>query len=756
MQNPDASNEIFRIAAELTKYTSKNIFLTGKAGTGKTTFLRYIRQNTRKNLAVVAPTGVAAINAGGVTMHSFFQLPFEPFIPVKKAFSGNMHIVDKHNIFSKIQLNSQKRDVMEELELLIIDEVSMMRCDKLDTIDTILRGIRKKNIPFGGVQVLFIGDMYQLPPVAPDADWNILKDYYMSPFFFDAHVIKEIDLVYVELKKMYRQKQQSFIDLLNNVRNNTVTEFDFELLHSRYRPIYELENTEKAITITTHNYKADKINNYELNKLPGAEFVFKGNIEGDFSDKSLPTEVNLTLKVGAQIMFIKNDTGEDRAFYNGKLATVKAITNEKITVTMQDDGSEFELKKQTWENIRYNFNKEKNEIEEEELGKFTQYPIRLAWAITIHKSQGLTFENVIIDAGQSFTPGQVYVALSRCTTLEGMTLLSKINPYVIATDERIVAFAKQEAEVERLSAILSDEKKHYQDKLLINAFNYGRVLKYQEEFYAFVQNKKLPDIKGAIILAKSMLQKSREQYVVAEKFKEQIQNILNKEPLDTKLLEERVTKGLTWFAENFSRDLLQPLADHIVSLYGASKVRKYNKYVRELLSGLEHHLKTLCAVSYGDIVFLKEENAYLEYLPVLPDPPAKPKKEKKSSEPKQIEPPTETYQHKSVTLLKEGKTVEEIALIRNIEASTIIGHLGTFMLEGEIKLTDILPQERIDSILSIIKNEDNNFDLVIDASTNDYQNIQAIWDILGKDYSYNEIKFVYKDWKMQQVQNLSR
>ena len=553
---------------------------------------------------------------------------------------------------------------------------------------------------------------------------------------------------------MYRQKQQSFIDLLNNVRNNTVTEFDFELLHSRYRPIYELENTEKAITITTHNYKADKINNDELNKLPAPEFVFKGNIEGDFSDKSLPTEVNLTLKVGAQIMFIKNDTGEDRAFYNGKLATVKAIVNDKITVTMQDDGSEFELKKQTWENIRYNFNKEKNEIEEEELGKFTQYPIRLAWAITIHKSQGLTFENVIIDAGQSFTPGQVYVALSRCTTLEGMTLLSKINPYVIATDERIVAFAKQEAEVERLSAILSDEKKHYQDKLLVNAFNYGRVLKYQEEFYAFVQNKKLPDVRGAIILAKSMLQKSREQYVVAEKFKEQIQSILNKEPLDTNLLEERVTKGLTWFAENFSKDLLQPLADHIVSLYGAAKVRKYNKYVRELLSGLEHHLKTLCAVGYGDIIFFKEENAHVKYLPVLPPPPPKPKKEK-NSEPKQVEPPRETYQHKSLTLLKEGKTVDEISTIRSIEASTIIGHLGPFMLEGEIKLTDILPKERIDKIISVIKNEEQNnpeFDV---SSNSDYKNIQTMWDILGKDYSWNEIKFVYKDWKMQQMQKVS-
>ena len=264
MQYPDNSNTQFRLAAELVNYTGQHIFLTGKAGSGKTTFLRFIKNNITKNCAVVAPTGVAAINAGGVTMHSFFQLPFEVYLPINAPFTGNLQVTYQHNLFSKIQLNSQKREVMEELELLIIDEVSMLRCDKLDCIDAILRGVRKKNYPFGGVQVLFIGDMYQLPPVAPDAEWQILKEHYNSPFFFDAQVLKNTNVVYVELNKIYRQNEQQFINLLNNVRNNTMTEYDFELLQERYNPSFRPKHDEQYITIASHNFIADKINADEL------------------------------------------------------------------------------------------------------------------------------------------------------------------------------------------------------------------------------------------------------------------------------------------------------------------------------------------------------------------------------------------------------------------------------------------------------------------------------------------------------------
>ncbi len=613
MQNPDESNAEFKIAADLIKFSNKNIFLTGKAGTGKTTFLHYIRAHCRKNLAVIAPTGVAAINAGGVTMHSFFQLPFEPFVPVKKSFSVNMGVSDKHSLFNKIKLNTQKREVIEALELLIIDEVSMLRCDKLDSIDTILRAIRKKNIPFGGVQVLFIGDMYQLPPVAPDNDWQILREHYKSPFFFDAQVIHEIELVHVELLKIYRQKQQIFIDLLNNVRNNNVTEFDFELLQERYRPVFSEEEMEHAITITTHNYKADKINIEELQKLSTEEHVFIGKIEGDFSEKSLPTELKLTLKEGAQIMFIKNDTGEDRAFYNGKIATVKSIAKNKITVTMQDDGSEFEVKKHNWENIKYVLNKQKNIVEEEELGRFTQYPIRLAWAITIHKSQGLTFENIIIDAGQSFAPGQVYVALSRCTTLEGMILLSRINPHVISTDERIIAFSKQTTPLNRLENLLENETKLERDKNVLQAFEFGHLIKHMEGYVFWVSAKNFPDIKGAAVTANYLMQKVKQQYVLAEQYKSEIEIVLDVDMVNLIQLEEVITRHIYTLADKLSGELIKPLQEHIATLDNSVKMRKYIGITKTILTSFELQLKTLCSLQYGELQFIKADEAQTKY-----------------------------------------------------------------------------------------------------------------------------------------------
>ncbi|MFI5171200.1 MAG: helix-turn-helix domain-containing protein [Chitinophagales bacterium] len=729
MQNPDVTNATFRIASDLVNYTSQHIFLTGKAGTGKTTFLKFIKDTTRKNISVVAPTGVAAINAGGVTMHSFFQLPFEPFIPVKSGFGMNTHVADKHNLFSKIQLSGSKREVMEELQLLVIDEVSMLRCDKLDAIDTILRHVRKNNIPFGGVQVLFIGDMYQLPPVAPDEEWRILKEHYNSPFFFDAHVIREINLVNIELKKIYRQNEQHFIDLLNNVRNNSVSDHDYELLHSRYIPNYKSTPDDYFITISTHNYKADKINADELKKLSGPEFIFKGDIEGEFSDKALPTEQNLVLKAGAQVMFIKNDTGEERKYYNGKIATVKKVLKDSIIVTMQDDGTEFELKKETWENIRYTFNKEKNIIEEETLGKFTQYPVRLAWAITIHKSQGLTFTKVIIDAGQSFAAGQVYVALSRCATLEGMVLLSKIYPGVISTDERIVEFSAQESKMEILEEVLITEKKKYLDNQLIGTFNYAHIIKLLEEFVAFVPNKKLPDIKGAVILARELNNKAKQQYVVTEKFKIQLQAMLGDDPhLPT--IEERVTKGIIWMMQNISNDLLHPLANHLSSLQYAAKVRKYTKHVNELINALSNFIRHLNDTSYGDLVFIKDKNYYLQFIPEIKSVT------KRVSGGQEV---GETYRT-TLGLFREGLNIGEIAEKRGLALSTIESHLSRYVATGEINIYDIYSDERINMILQIF----------------DDPSVESINDVrqkLGSDYSYNQVRMIHEYWKMMHAVN---
>lgn len=716
MEYPDNSNTQFRLAAELVNYTGQHIFLTGKAGSGKTTFLRFIKNNITKKCAIVAPTGVAAINAGGVTMHSFFQLPFEVFIPINAPFSGHLNVTYKHNLFSKVQLNKQKREVIEELELLIIDEVSMLRCDKLDCIDAILRGVRKKNIPFGGVQMLFIGDMYQLPPVAPDAEWLILKEHYTSPFFFDAHVFKSANVVYVELKKIYRQKEQTFIQLLNNIRNNTMEQEDFELLQTRYYPDFRPAPEEQYITIASHNYKADKINSEELNKLTAPPITFNGILEGDFSEKSLPADKQLVLKEGAQIMFIKNDSGEDRKYYNGKIAVIKSINKDTIIVTMRDEGIDFELKKETWQNIRYQFNKEKNAIIEDIIGKYTQYPIRLAWAITIHKSQGLTFEKVVIDAGQSFAAGQVYVALSRCTTLSGMVLLSRIYSSAIGTDPRIVAFSEKELEEDVLDEIIQTEKVRYIQKKLFDAFNWDKPVKWLEAFAEFIPDRTLENKRAALSLSTRLLQAALEQREVAEKFAEKLPALISEYDINkSNDLHERITKAIEWFGENMQTRIFIPLVDHLHEINGHAKIRKYYEYVLNLLTQLEQHLKNIFEIQYDEITLYRGDNSYLQYIP---------KKPAKSGVGGKVNTAIE-----SLNLYQQGLSVPEIAEVRNLSPGTILKHLLPFTESGETAIEKLINPEKIQQIKQV-------------ATELDTADVKLIRSALGKGYDYTEVKLV--------------
>ncbi|MEO8943887.1 MAG: helix-turn-helix domain-containing protein [Ginsengibacter sp.] len=424
-------NEIFDLTYRFVTETSENIFLTGKAGTGKTTFLKYLKENCCKEIIVAAPTGVAAINAGGVTLHSLFQLPFHPFLPTP---------ANKSELLAKMKFSRQRQDLLRKMELLVIDEISMVRCDTMDAIDTILRSVRRKhNIPFGGVQLLCIGDLYQLPPVAPWHEWNILQEYYSSEFFFDSHVIKEQMPMLIELEKIYRQKEDSFVYLLNKVRNNQMDKDDFENLHQRYDPNFRPLLEEKYITLTSHNNQANLINYRELQKLPSAPVTYEAIIENEFPENSYPAEGSMILKPGAQVMFLKNDV-ISKKYFNGKIGVIKSLHQDEIIVTC--DGGDIYVSRETWENIRYAINRNDGKIEQEVLGTFTQFPLRLAWAITIHKSQGLTFEKVMIDAGEAFSSGQVYVALSRCTSLSGIVLLSKIPAAAIFCNGNVIAGQK--------------------------------------------------------------------------------------------------------------------------------------------------------------------------------------------------------------------------------------------------------------------------------------------------------------------------
>ena len=420
-------NEVFDLAYGFITETSENIFLTGKAGTGKTTFLKYLKEHCAKNIVVAAPTGVAAINAGGVTLHSLFQLPFFPFLPTKN---------NKEELLGKMKFNKQRQQLLRKMELLVIDEISMVRADVMDAIDTILRSVRRNHSsPFGGVQLLCIGDLYQLPPVAQNHEWSILQEYYASPFFFDSMVIREQMPLLIELDKIYRQKEDSFVRLLNKVRNNDMDADDYEDLHMRYRPDFRPSLEEKFITLTSHNNQADGINNRELQQLLKTPFTYNAEVSDDFPPHMYPAEAALVLKVGAQVMFLKNDTVFKR-YFNGKIGVIKSLEDDNIIV--EADGLDINVAKETWENTRYTLNRTDGKLEQEILGTFVQFPLRLAWAITIHKSQGLTFEKLMIDAGAAFSSGQVYVALSRCTSLEGIVLLSKIPAAAIYSNEHVV------------------------------------------------------------------------------------------------------------------------------------------------------------------------------------------------------------------------------------------------------------------------------------------------------------------------------
>src|ERR1019366_8839875 len=466
MQNINSMerNEIFDLCYRFVTETSENIFLTGKAGTGKTTFLKYLQKNCSKNMVVAAPTGVAAINAGGVTLHSLFQLPFHPFLPTKSH---------KDELLSKIRFNKQRQQLLRKIELLVIDEISMVRCDTMDAIDTILKSVRRRyDLPFGGVQLLCIGDLFQLPPVAQRHEWNILQEYYDSPFFFDSRVIKEDLPLLIELKKIYRQKDDSFVGLLNKVRNNEMSKDDFEDLHQRYLPDFRPSPEEKFITLTSHNNQADIINSRELHKLLSASHKYDAIIKEDFPVNNYPAEGSLVLKLGAQVMFLKNDVIQKR-YFNGKIGVIKSLDDEEIVVA--SDGTNVAVTRETWENTRYVLNRTDGKLEQETLGTFTQFPLRLAWAITIHKSQGLTFEKVMIDAGAAFSSGQVYVALSRCTNLDGIVLLSKISAEAIYCNENVLKGHKSLTHKGSLAERFDGARQIFTQQLLEEIFSFNEI-----------------------------------------------------------------------------------------------------------------------------------------------------------------------------------------------------------------------------------------------------------------------------------------
>lgn len=589
----DPTNDVFRMAVDLVNQGRRNIFLTGKAGTGKTTFLRHIRENCPKQVAVVAPTGVAAINAGGVTIHSFFQLPLSPFIPVNHGGSQGEEGLDKTSLLGRQRLTSEKRKVMRELELLIIDEISMVRCDTLDAVDTVLRHVRRKPFePFGGVQVLFIGDMYQLPPVIKEQEWRLISSYYPGPFFFDSQVIRNELPLFVEFKKIYRQSDQQFIDLLNQIRENALNATGRALLESRLQPQFQASESEGFILLTTHNEKARMINNRELSKLPDEPATYHARVKGEFFESAFPAEEVLQLKVGAQVMFIKNDSDRARRYFNGKIGKVTALENDRIMVSCGDEEEDIEVKTEEWLNIRYSINKQSQQLEEEEMGSFTQFPLRLAWAITIHKSQGLTFKNAIIDAGQSFAAGQVYVALSRCTSLDGLVLLSRIPEHALVTDRRIAEFSRLALSSNSLEEEVRAARASAERQLAISYFDFSAIITNFEELRSHLTEHAKEFNKEASAWAMNFSSKVSEVEETARKFHQWIQAQLvdDSQPSRNTNIKERSLKAAGYFIQKLdelltelnnppletdSREQARIVNDRLSELYTSVALRKF-------------------------------------------------------------------------------------------------------------------------------------------------------------------------------------
>lgn len=734
----DSSNHLFQLAVRFVNQTNRHIFLTGKAGTGKTTFLKYIRDNTFKKLAIVAPTGVAAINAGGVTLHSFFQLPHGSFLPIQQTgWNSNSSFITPHTLLKNLRLNNDKKVLLQELELLIVDEVSMLRADILDEIDCILRHVRKKQFePFGGVQMLYIGDLFQLPPVVKNDEWDILRQQYRSPFFFDAQALQQNPPLYLELKKIYRQTDAEFIEVLNNIRNNKTTQADLDLLHKHYQPGYESAENEKYITLTTHNAKADTINQVQLEKLNGNISECKAEVTGDFNERAYPADVLLQLKEGAQIMFIKNDKGESRRFYNGKIATISRILSGDIYIRFEGDEHDMLLEKETWRNIRYQYNQEQDMIEEEEVGAFKQYPIRLAWAITIHKSQGLTFERAIIDAGASFAPGQVYVALSRLTSLAGLILYSRIQPSNIHTDERVIEFTRLEKEEDQLAQELHLQQKIYITRFLVQTFDWLKLAEGMEMHYESYETRQVPDKNHCVVWAKGLLDAVLKQQEMAGKFTRQLEQLLPNASEDGyQFLHQRVTAGSAYFLQAMD-EMETSIKNHITEVKAKPKAKKYVTHLQQLSllpQRKKQQLNQAVQITEG---LIKGVNT-TEILELVEQKRTDVIKQETVVEKKTPRLPKGETNRISLQLFKEGKDVTEIATIRELAPSTIESHLVSFVRTGEIDVKELVPEDKIATILRTVE----ELNLPSPGSA-------PVKEKLGEDYSWIEIKAVlsYREW----------
>lgn len=716
--------EMTGIAQEALRFintTSVPLFLTGKAGTGKTTFLKNLAENTHKSYIVVAPTGIAALNAGGVTIHSQFQLPFGMFIPDRDLPLDEFNGGNQYNqrlLARQSPLKDHRRQLLRSIDLLVIDEVSMLRADLLDAIDYRLKSARGNfHQPFGGIQMLFIGDLFQLPPVIRREEEARLRQYYSSPWFFDAHCLRSDALVYIELDKIFRQRDAAFIRILNNLRNNLVTPEDIATLNEHHRPDLSLEEMRNSITLTTHNQQADDINIRalaELNK-PAAEFAAR--IQGDFPESMYPALPTLTLKTGAQVMFIRNDT-ETRQYVNGKIGVVTSMEDDEITVRLSDTGDELLVTRTVWENKSFHVNKDTQDIEEDITGTFEQFPLKLAWAITIHKSQGLTFDRAIIDPGRAFTDGQVYVALSRLRSLDGLLLRSRINPSSISTDRTVVSFTTARHDPEGLPATVARRQREFIGEVIVRTFEFEPILREIEN-----KEKRQPETLSEDATFQRFTTQLASRFLSERSntdiLRQQLLNLL--ESGNIPFMMERVEKGSVYYL-NLLWQSTEGLMNEIRRASGLKRAKGYLTLLADLdqlislkIVETERARALIGGILAGESRFdfseddrqrtLKRAALHAQAAATVSSPAKKPKKERKEKTKVKKEKPVSAPNRLSETvelslgLFTAGMTVDQIAAERGLVSSTIFMHLAKAVEAKRLLITELVPEESLNELV---------------------------------------------------------
>ncbi|MEY3742109.1 MAG: hypothetical protein RL371_1012 [Bacteroidota bacterium] len=754
------SNPTAAFVEQFINQTSQSIFLTGKAGTGKTTLLRKIMASTHKNAVIVAPTGIAALNAGGVTIHSFFQLPFAGFIPefgAQPAFSESVKFETKQTLLRHFTMNKTRLKMIRNIDLLIIDEVSMLRADLLDAIDWTLRNVRRVHEPFGNVQVLFIGDLLQLPPVVKQEEWQILRNHYQGIFFFHAKVLQETQPLYIELSKIYRQQDQDFIQLLNQLRNNQMSSEDLQILNQYVRPDFDANKEEGYITLSTHNAKADQINAIALEALPEKLWSYAAEITGDYPKHLYPLEPTLELKLGAQVMFIKNDLSLEKNYFNGKMGKIKALSSDEILVEFPEEKKTINVEKFEWSNIRYELNAATGEVEEKTIGTFVHYPLKLAWAITVHKSQGLTFDKAVLDVSEVFAPGQAYVALSRLRTLSGLVLTQPMRMNGLSNDQQVMAYSQHKADENTLPKVLEAHTKHYLLQTLKQAFDWYELRsqwsQHEASYQALGAKSEKNKNKSWMALQNQVVQATKEP---AEKFIRQLEGLFTKPHFDRVFLKERVDAAYHYFFAQLDGVLLSNLR----KIAELSRVRKTKSYAEELealddiltetILKLKKVRLLVTAVAEGEaitkdriwnndlqqyklskIAIVRQE---LKQVPsLLDDPDAEEvsflKSTKKLAKEQKVKKST---QEKTLELLEAGKEVSEIARTRQLSVQTVNSHFAYLIRSGQIELTDVMSPKRISELEQLFDGFEGN-------------SLNPLKEKLGSKATWDELK-LYQAW----------